>query len=139
MDKDYSFGVVIENPAFMENESAYYNMKYLADIRKNIKKEKIEEALKKVDLFECRNKKVKTFSLGMKQRLGICQAFMEDPDVILLDEPFNALDDKNHKNIENLLLEFKKKNKIVIVVAHGLEDTSMYDKVIKMSDGALVS
>ncbi|SET53129.1 ATP-binding cassette domain-containing protein [[Clostridium] polysaccharolyticum] len=96
---DYSYGVIIETPAFMENETAMYNMKYLAAIKNKISKDEIYEALKLVNLYDQRNSKVKTYSLGMRQRLGICQAIMENPDVLLLDEPFNALDEDNYKTV----------------------------------------
>lgn len=136
-DKSYTYGAVIENPSFLENETAFYNMKYLAKIRDVIGEKEINQALELVNLTPYKDKRVKTFSLGMKQRLGICQAFMENPDVILLDEPFNALDDENHKIIVELLKKLKKQNKIIIVAAHGIEDTSMYDCVIKMSNGEI--
>jgi ABC-2 type transport system ATP-binding protein len=138
-DKDYSFGAIIENPSFLDNETAFYNLSYLSKIKGIIKKSEIEDALKKVNLFEHKSEKVKTYSLGMKQRLGICQAFMENPDVILLDEPFNALDDENNNIIKELLKKLKTENKIIIIAAHGLENTEMYDCIIKMNSGKIVN
>ena len=95
--------------------------------------------MKKLGLYEVRNNKVKTFSLGMKQRLALCQAFMEDPDVLLLDEPFNAIDDDNLIKVIDLLNEFKNKNKIIIIASHGDIKGCNFDKIIKMSDGKVVS
>lgn len=138
-DKCYTYGAVIENPHFMNDETAFFNLKYLADIKGLISAGEIEKALKEVNLYAVKNKKVKTFSLGMKQRLGICQAFMENPDVILLDEPFNALDDENKDMINDLLKRLKAKNKIIIIAAHGIENTDMYDHVIKMNEGKIVN
>lgn len=137
-DKNYSFGVVIETPNFMNNETALYNLKYLANIKKNIGIGEIENALKSVNLFDFRLNKVKSYSLGMKQRLGICQAIMEDPDIILLDEPFNALDDENYKMVVRLISKLKDRGKIVIIAAHGVDDVSLFDSVIKMNNGKIV-
>ena len=98
-DKKCNFGVVIETPKFMENETGYFNLCYLASIRNTINKDTIKENIKLFDLDNEKNKKVKTYSLGMKQRLGLCQAVMEDPDIILLDEPFKAIDEENLNRI----------------------------------------
>lgn len=136
--KDYKFGVVIETPCFMNNESALYNLKYLANIRKEIGITEIETALSAVGLYDVRSDKVKSFSLGMKQRLGICQAMMENPDVILLDEPFNALDDNSCEIIHNLIEIWRNSNKIVVIAAHGIENTDSYDKIIKLNNGKIV-
>ena len=137
-DRSYSFGVVIENPNFMDNETAMYNLRYLAKIRNTIQAIEIEETLKKVNLFEHRNSKVKTFSLGMRQRLAICQAIMENPDVLLLDEPFNALDSKNYNAVFELLKNMKNERRIIIVAAHNIDDTSIYDEIIKMENGKVI-
>lgn len=137
-DKSYSFGVIIENPSFMDNETAIYNLRYLAKIRNTIQITEIEEALKKVNLFEYRNSKVKSFSLGMKQRLAICQAIMENPDVLLLDEPFNALDDKNYNDVLELLKTMKNEKRIIIVAAHNVDDVNIYDETLKMENGKLI-
>ncbi len=134
-----SFGVMIENPSFLLGETAYYNLDYLASIRKVIGKSEIEDMLKQVGLYHVKDKKVKSFSLGMKQRLGIAQALMENPDVILLDEPFNALDDENFQIVFDLLKEEKAKGKTVVVAAHSLESTVLqeFDEVVVMNDGKI--
>ncbi|MBQ7294840.1 MAG: ABC transporter ATP-binding protein [Clostridia bacterium] len=139
-DKDYSFGVIIENPTFFFYESALYNLKYLAGINKKINNDVIEEYLKKFNLYDVRNKKVSTFSLGMKQRLALCQAFMEDPDVILLDEPFNALDEENLKIAAESISLAKEKGKIIVIALHGtIPEECKIDKVIKMGEGIIVN
>lgn len=135
-DKEYSYGVIIENPAFFLNETAMYNMKYLADINKKIGKEEIEKWLKKFNLLEFKDKKVKTFSLGMKQRLALCQAFMENLDVILLDEPFNAIDEDNLNIVYDLLKEQREAGKIIVIASH-IENNFNYDSIITMNDGKI--
>ena len=131
-------GVIIENPSFFLEETAFYNLKYLADIRKKITDEEILSSMKQLGLFEYRNNKVKDFSLGMKQRLALCQAFMENPDIILLDEPFNAIDDENVKKVVNILNKLKSKGKIIVIASHGDIKECSFDKVIKMSNGKIV-
>lgn len=135
-DKEYSYGVIIENPAFFLNETAMYNMKYLADINKKIGKEEIDKWLKKFNLLEFKDKKVKTFSLGMKQRLALCQAFMENPDVILLDEPFNAIDEDNLNIVYDLLKEQREAGKIIVIASH-IENNFNYDSIITMNEGKI--
>jgi ABC-2 type transport system ATP-binding protein len=136
---DYSYGVMIENPSFVEHETARQNLKFLASIQKKIGMAEIETALEKVNLLHKADVKVKKFSLGMKQRLGFCQAIMENPDVLLLDEPFNALDDEHFELVLNTILEMKK-DKIVIIAAHGfdLEKYPIFDEIITMANGKVV-
>ncbi len=132
---DYTYGVIIETPSFIESESAKENLRILASIRKEIGMDEIEEYLKLVNLLDDKNTKVSKFSLGMKQRLAFCQAVMENPDVLLLDEPFNALDKKNYDVISNYLFD-NKKNRITIIAAHGMDYTNnLFDKIIKMDNG----
>ena len=138
-DKEYTYGVIIENPSFFMHETALYNLKYLAEINKVIDESVILEYLRIFNLYDVRNKKVRTFSLGMKQRLALCQAFMENPDVILLDEPFNALDEENLEIVSNVIAEEKEKGKIIVIAAHGIiPENCRIDKVIKMKEGRIV-
>lgn len=139
--KDTRFGVIIETPTFMNYETGWQNLLYLANINRIIGKEEIERALAAVHLSNAKDKKVKTYSLGMKQRLAICQAIMEDPNVLLLDEPFNALDLENIETVKQILLNEKQKNKIVIVAAHMMEPSleDLFDDVFTLSEGKVVS
>lgn len=133
---DYTYGVMIENPSFIEHETARANLRYLASIQKKISPADIEASLKAVNLLDAADWKVKRYSLGMKQRLAFCQAIMENPDVLLLDEPFNALDDENMERIIELLNQLKK-DKIIVIAAHGVNvsNMSLFDEVITMNDG----
>lgn len=140
-EKKYNFGVVIENIQFIENETAIFNLKYLARIRNCINEDVMDRYLKMLNLYEYKRKKVKVFSLGMKQRLGICQAIMEDQDVILLDEPFNALDIQNCEVVKNIILEMKKRNKIIVIAAHGISETlekEIFDETFTMNNGTIL-
>lgn len=137
---NYKYGVIIENPSFFENETVLYNLKFLAGLNKKIGEAQILEYLEKFSLLNMKNKKVKTLSLGMKQRLALCQALMEEPDVILLDEPFNALDDENLHIACQMIAECKKKGNIVVIAAHGtIPESCSVDKTIKMSDGKILN
>lgn len=138
-DEKITFGVIIENPTFLEHETAIFNLRYLANIRKTIDDSTIIEYLRKFNLYEARNKKVRTFSLGMKQRLALCQALMEDPDVLLLDEPFNALDDDNLSIICKEIGELKAKGKIIVIASHGtIPEACCVDKTIRLSNGKII-
>ena len=138
-DEKVTFGVIIENPTFLEHETAIYNLRYLANIRKAIDDSTIIEYLRKFNLYEVRNKKVRTFSLGMKQRLALCQALMEDPDVLLLDEPFNALDDVNLGIICKEIGDLKAKGKIIVLASHGaIPEACCVDKTIRLSNGKML-
>lgn len=135
---EYTYGVMIETPNFVLHETARQNLKFLASIQKKIGMKEIEKSLEEVHLSDEIDTKVKNYSLGMKQRLGFCQAVMENPDVLLLDEPFNALDDEHFDLILKRILEMKK-DKIIVIAAHGF-DTAKYpvfDQVITMNNGKI--
>lgn len=135
--KPFDVGVMIENPMFLDNQSGLYNLNYLASIKKKTSQEQIETSLKRVNLYDERNIKVKEYSLGMKQRLGFCQAIMEDQEVILLDEPFNALDEENMNQAIETLKKLKEEGKIIIIAAHGLhqDELHIFDKVFQLNSG----
>lgn len=138
IDKGTTFGVIIENPGFLFNESAYSNLKYLADINKKIDKNEIINVIKQVGLEGSEKTKVKKFSLGMLQKLGIAQAIMETPDILLLDEPFNALDDKSIDNIKDILIKMRNNGTAVVIVSHTLDIIrNDCDELYNMTDGNL--
>ena len=110
-------GCLIESPAFFDNLTAYQNLKYYS-IQKGIVDEKqIDKVLKTVDLYKERNKKFKKFSLGMKQRLGIAFAILDNPDFIILDEPINGLDPIGIKEIRDTLKRSNEEEKITILIS----------------------
>lgn len=136
-EPNLSYGVLIEKPGFLLNETAPYNLQYLASIQHKISNKEIEETLERVNLLADANRKVKTYSLGMKQRLGIAQAIMENQEVLLLDEPFNALDEDNLHQMLQILKEERAKQKLIIVAAHNLpqEVLELFDVKIKLNNG----
>ncbi len=117
-----STGALIEKPSFIGDLTGFENLKLLASIQKKIGEDEINAILKKVELYEEKDKKYSKYSLGMKQKLGIAQALMEDPDIIILDEPFSGVEDETARSLRNLLLEEKKKGKLIIVATHMKED-----------------
>lgn len=139
--KNKSFGVIIENPEFFKHETVLYNLKYLAGIRKKIDVNEIQEWIKVFNLSEQKDIRFAKLSLGMKQRLALCQAFMENPDVILLDEPFNALDTENADILKNVIENEKNKGKIIAVAAHNVSSdlNDIFDYNIKMENGRIIN
>ncbi len=138
-DPDLSFGVIIETPAFLEHESGLANLRYLASLEGKIGDEVIFEYLRKFDLFDVKDKAVRTYSLGMRQRLALCQAFMEDPDVLLLDEPFNALDDTSVALLSDVLEKAKENGKLIVLATHGLiPEACPVDRILRMNEGRLL-
>ena len=129
---------LIERPNYLPDLTGYENLKMLASIMNKIGDEEIFNTLKKVNLFEEKDKKFKKYSLGMKQKLGIAQVLMEDPDLILLDEPFNGIEDESIEKIRKILLEEKRRGKLIIIATHIKEDIDeLCDVIYKMSDGKM--
>lgn len=125
---------LIENPQFLPYKTGYQNLKLLADILKLIGEKEIEETLKKVNLYNEKDKLYHKYSLGMKQKLGIAQVLMENPHVIILDEPFNGIEDETAKKLRNVLIEEKNKGKIIIIASHIKEDIDILVDVLYKVD-----
>lgn len=139
-DIDFSghMGVIIETPGFIPHYSAYRNLKILADISGGAKKERIIECIRMVGLDEKEKKPVKKYSLGMRQRLGLAQAIMEDPQVLVLDEPMNGLDKYGVEDVRKLLLQLKEQDKTILIASHNAEDIRLLcDEVYEMEAGVL--
>lgn len=127
---------LIEKPSFLPDLSGFDNLKLLASIQGKIGDKEINESLKKVNLFDDKDKKYKIYSLGMKQKLGIAQVLMEDTKVMILDEPFNGIEEKTAEKLRNILKEEVKKDKIIIIASHIKEDVfELADVVYKFDDG----
>ena len=140
--KDIDFadnmGIIIENPGFISRYNGYKNLEYLAAIRKLIGKEQIRESMERVGLDPDSKKKVGKYSLGMRQRLGIAQAIMENPDILILDEPMNGLDNQGVDDVRNILLKLKEEGKTIILASHNKEDIEILcDEVHEMDHGKL--
>ncbi|MCI8777869.1 MAG: ABC transporter ATP-binding protein [Bacilli bacterium] len=113
---------LIEKPDFISDLSGYENLELLAKIQNKIGRDEIIEALKKVNLLEDMDKKFSKYSLGMKQKLGIAQVLMENPEVMILDEPFNGIEDDTVDFLRDLLIKEKKNGKIIILATHIKDD-----------------
>jgi ABC-2 type transport system ATP-binding protein len=134
-----SVGALIENPGFIYGYSAYRNLKVLADMRQKITDEQILATLEGVGLSDVGKKKFRHFSLGMKQKLGIAAAIMEEPELILLDEPGNALDEKSVENLRNILLKHKNRGALIVIASHDAEELSVLaDMIFVMENGKIV-
>ena len=121
-DFPQSLGLIIETPGFLPSMSGYRNLRTLAALRGLIGKAEILDTLRCVGLYDARHKSVSKYSLGMRQRLGLAQAIMENPDVLILDEPFNALDAKAVGEMRALLLDLKAQGKTILLASHNAED-----------------
>ncbi|MFP7471195.1 ATP-binding cassette domain-containing protein [Niallia taxi] len=121
-DVPENIGIIIEAPGFLPNYDGYTNLKFLAAIKKQISKEQILHVIEKVGLDSKSKKHVGKYSLGMRQRLGLAQALMEDPDILILDEPMNGLDNQGVKDIRTILLELKNQGKTILLASQSKED-----------------
>lgn len=131
-------GIIIEAPGFLPNYSGMKNLEYLASIRGKIGKEQIEAAMKTVGLDPSSKLRVGKYSLGMKQRLGIAQAIMEDQQLLILDEPMNALDKDAVEEMRKLFLRFKASGKTMLIVSHNEGDISTLCDEVYEFDGAKI-
>lgn len=115
-------GIIIETPGFIPNMSGYKNLKILASLKGRIGKQEIRKTIRKVGLDPDMKKPVAKYSLGMRQRLGIAQAIMENPKVLILDEPFNGLDRYGVVEIRALLKQLKAEGKSILLASHNAQD-----------------
>ena len=133
-----SIGVFIEKPGFLDAYSGFQNLSMLASIKKKIGGREIKQTLKRVGLEDVMHKKYKKYSLGMKQKLGIAAVIMEQPDIVILDEPANALDEKSEQRLWQIVKEEKERGALVIISCHTsevLEEIS--DEIFKMDQGQI--
>ena len=133
-----SLRAVIEKPTFFPDLTGYENLKILAEIQNKISNREILESLEIVNLLDEKDKKYSKYSIGMKQKLSIAQAIMENPKILILDEPFNGIEDKTVKKIINYLKELKKEDKLIIFSTHIKEDLNeLADIVYNIDDGII--
>lgn len=134
-----SAGIIIEEPGFFPNYSGFQNLKILAGIRNCISDDKIRQTMELVGLDASMKKAVGKYSLGMRQRLGIAQAVMEDPDILILDEPTNGLDEEGVLWFRQFIMEQKEKGRLILLASHSKEDVEMLsDEVYFMEKGRLM-
>lgn len=137
-DLPENVGIMIETPGFLPGYSGYKNLKFLADICKKADRQTIRNAICRVGLDPDLKRHVGKYSLGMRQRLGVAQAIMEDPELLILDEPMNGLDNKGVEEMRRLFLELKERGKTILIASHSKEDIDMLcDTVCEMDSGKL--
>ena len=131
-------GIIIETPGFIPYYSGYKNLKLLADLRGKISRDDIRKTMEKVGLNPDLKRHVRKYSLGMRQRLGLAQAIMENPDLLVLDEPMNGLDKEGVADMRKYLLDLKSQGKTILIASHSAEDIGILcDTVCEMDKGRL--
>ena len=142
LGKDIDFpeelGALIETPGFIWYQSGFENLRYLARIRNKISDSQVKDAIRQVGLNPDSKKWVGKYSMGMKQRLGIAQAIMENPDILVLDEPMNGLDKRGVEEMRQIFLNLKAEGTTILLASHNMEDIRcLCDKVYEMDAGVL--
>ena len=131
-------GLLIETPGFVPYYSGLKNLELLAAVNRRVSRGKLNACMELLGLGDAKGKRVSKYSMGMRQRLGIAQAIMEDPKLLILDEPLNGLDEQGVEDIRALLLELKRKGKTILLSSHNGEDIDLLcDSVCKMASGVL--
>ena len=132
-------GAIIETPGFLPNVSGYRNLYYLASLSGKPDRQRIREVITMVGLDPDSRKHVGHYSMGMRQRLGLAQAIMENPEVLILDEPMNGLDNETVESIRAFLLGQKEQGKTIILASHSKEDISQLCDVVYQMDAGVLS
>lgn len=139
VDMAQNVGAIIESPGFLPNYSGKKNLHFLAKIQNRIGEEEIVRAIRMVGLDPDSKKGVGKYSLGMRQRLGFAQAIMENPDILILDEPMNGLDKHGVEEMRTLLLSLREDGKTILIASHNpLDIEVLCSKVYEMDDGILM-
>lgn len=138
-DMAQDVGIIIENPGFLPNYSGFRNLKYLAMIKGRIGDTEIRDAITLVGLDPDSKKWVGKYSMGMRQRLAIAQAIMENPEILILDEPMNGLDNQGVQDMRALLQKLREEGKTILIASHNPVDIELLcDTVYEMDAGVLV-
>ncbi|MDE5765450.1 MAG: ATP-binding cassette domain-containing protein [Ruminococcus sp.] len=133
-----SIGVLIENPSFLNNFTGFKNLRMLADIQGNISDDDIFQILDEVGLDSKDKRTYKKYSLGMKQKLGIAAAVMGTPNIVILDEPINAIDESGVDNVRNILHNIREKGSVVIIACHDKNELKqLSDIIIHIENGRI--
>ena len=137
-EENITLGLIIENPGFLLDYSGLENLMFLARIRNKIDKDCVKHNMRAVGLDPDDDRKVKSYSLGMKQKLAIAQAIMENPDMLVLDEPFRGLDSKSMSQIKELLISYNQRGGTIFLSSHDYETIcKIADKIYKMDNGVI--
>ena len=133
-----SIGLLLENPSLLPEYDASQNLKLLAKMQGGVPEDEIRQLIRDVGLEDAGHKKVEKYSLGMKQRLGIAAAILGSPDIILLDEPINAIDGEGVEEIRSLILSLKNEKRIIIVACHDKEEMNLLaDEIVHLRNGRI--
>lgn len=134
-----SIGALIENPSFISGYTGLKNLQILADIQKRIDSDQVRASIQRVGLEPDDKRKYRKYSLGMKQRLGIAAAIMEHPDIVILDEPINALDESGVHLVRKILHELKEDGCLIVLACHDKEELDfLADEIYLMENGRIV-
>lgn len=134
-----SIGFLLENPAFLDGYTGIENLRMLTKLNRNLTDTELNTILDKVELTDAGNKKYKKYSLGMKQRLGIAAAVMEHPDILILDEPTNALDTNGINIVKDIIVSERNRGALVIISCHDTDLLiNLSDEIFKLQAGQLV-
>ena len=136
---NFSMGSLIETPGFLREYSGYKNLSFLASLTCSDANERVKKVMEIVGLDYRSKKKVGAYSLGMRQRLAIAQALLDDPDILILDEPMNGLDQKCIDETRKMLKEYSKLGKTIVIASHYKEDLKLLcDKIYQMESGRIL-
>ena len=144
LHKDISFprniGALLENPSFLNGYTGLENLKLLADIQGRIEEKELRDCLAKVGLDADDKRVYRKYSLGMKQKLGIAAAVMGSPEIVILDEPINAIDEAGVEKVREILRGLKERGSVIIVACHDREELEfLSDEIIKISKGGIIA
>lgn len=139
VDFPQNMGIIIETPGFIPYYSGYKNLKLLAGLNNKIGKVQVRESMRQVGLEPDLRRHVRKYSLGMRQRLGLAQAIMENPDLLILDEPFNGLDKDGVKEMREYLLSYKEQGKTILICSHSAEDISVLCETVHEMDKGVIT
>ena len=139
VDFPKNMGIIIETPGFIPYYSGYKNLKLLAGLNNRIGKKEIMQSMEQVGLDPKLKRHVRKYSLGMRQRLGLAQAIMENPDLLILDEPFNGLDKDGVNDMREYLLSYKEQGKTILICSHSAEDIKVLCETVHEMDKGVIS